>query len=152
MNPSDPNRMRELGRRGGLASAAARRKRRDRAWFDTYLESVDAAPAEFAAGLLASGNAMAKVKALELAQTAKRERLRAREAELDKREAEVSKRERTAESTAQWLEVTRREYERVTAEVDELKILRDELRVAIAREADAHDFELREDEDALVQA
>ena len=152
-NRTDPNHYRELGRLGGLASAAARRKRRDRGWFDSFLESVDAEPAEFAAGLLASGNAMAKVEALKIAQEAKTAQLRAREADLDKREKELAAREREVATWEPWVQAMRAEHERIEAEVLELERSRDELLAAIEREADAHDFELLEvDEDATVEA
>jgi hypothetical protein len=140
----------EAGRKGGLASGEARRKRRDRGWHDAFVELVDAKPDEFAAGLFGAGNAMARVRALELAQTAKDARLRQRQKELDRQDRELRERAREVarrehrmdEEWPTWLEMTERESARIEAEVADLERMRDELRAAIEAEAEAADMEL----------
>lgn len=85
-------------RRGGQKSGEARRKRKLRGWTEEYLEAVEADPRSFVAGLLASGNAMTQMRALELAMGAKKSRLLEREAALDARERKVKGRPRGRQS------------------------------------------------------
>ena len=100
----DPQRS-EAGRKGGIASGEARRKRRARRWEDAYLDAVDSDPAGFAAKLLASSNAMVQVKALEIALGARKAALATREEELKQRAQELADRERPAESSIRWGEL-----------------------------------------------
>ena len=53
-NRTDPNRMRELGRRGGKASGEARRKRKSRGFLDALRDRVNERPEELVDALMRS--------------------------------------------------------------------------------------------------
>jgi hypothetical protein len=63
-NRTDTNRMRELGRAGGKASAEARRKRRTRPFLDVLRGKIEADPERFAESLLSSPPGAVKAAAL----------------------------------------------------------------------------------------
>jgi chromosome segregation ATPase len=140
--------MRELGRRGGLASAAARRKRRDRAWFDDWLDDLEAVARE----VRATGNGLARVRMTEIAVEQKRERLAEREAALEERdrrltqaERELVDMERSREEFEAWEAEAQAKCDARQAELEELERARDELRATIEREADEAGMEVFDD-------
>jgi hypothetical protein len=98
----------EERRRGGIRSAEMRRRRKKPlTWAEVFLQRVDVDPAKFAEMILSSGNAGAKVRALELAEAAKDARLTQHEAELEEREKVVTEPERALALQAgdvDWLE------------------------------------------------
>ena len=148
---SGSERMRELGRRGGIASGEARRRRKLRGVGEVALEMIDADPRAFVAGILESGNAYAKVRLLELALARRDAEALAREAQLEERDRRLREAERTldveaegAALTREWQEQAERQLERTRDELAELERARDALRDAIEREARAADMELVE--------
>jgi len=144
--------LREAGRKGGIASGEARRNRRDRDVGIVAWDVLHANPEPVIRRVYESGNAVAIVDMIRFATETKTAQLRTRERELEQREreltrraSEVSQRESRMESWPEWVAETDAEAARIEAEVQALERQRDELRLEIAREADAHDFELVED-------
>jgi hypothetical protein len=147
---TDPERMRAIGRLGGLATAAARRQRALRSWSDAFLELVEERPDEFAARLFTAGNSLVQLEALKLAQSAKAAQLKRRHRELEEREFAVARRERDAELPArfeEWKAEADAEAARIEQEVAELEESRDALRAAIEAEADAAGYDMVEEEE-----
>jgi len=136
----------EERRRGGEASGEARRKRKRRGWTEVFLDRIDADPEAFVSAFLATSNGAAQVAMLQLAQQAKRARLREREAELDERERAVRAAERDVRGFEEREEEAEERFATLSAEIDELEGRRDDLRAAIAAEAEAAGFELVEGE------
>ena len=155
--PTDRERMRELGRRGGLATAAAKRRRRERDVGIVAWDVLHEDPEPVFRRVYESGNAVAIMDAIRFATEAKTAQLTTRQRELNERENELRQRERDVgereaalESWPAWVEMTNAEAERIEAEVDELERTRDELRAAIELEAAENDMELVEVGDAPV--
>lgn len=142
------------GAKGGRATAERRRRERERSGLDAYLELVDSDPDSWARSMMRSSNALAHARLVELARSARRERVEVREQELDEREAELAEREQAWEMSSYMAEVDERERDRVVAERDalraevaELERARDELRSAILAEADAAGMEPDEEDE-----
>ena len=138
---TDPKRV-EAGRKGGIASGLARRKKRERTWEDALTELLDRAPDEIARRLAASGNSIALIEAIKLAAQRKTARVRARERELDERESKVRVAERDLAAFDEWERAADQRYAKRQAEIAELERRRDDLRAAIDAEAADHGFAL----------
>lgn len=126
-------------------TAERRRRARERSGLDAYLELVDSDPDSWARSMMRSSNALAHARLVELARSARRDRVEVREQELDEREAELAEREQAWEMSSYMAEIEERERDALRAEVAELERARDELRSAILAEADAAGMELVDD-------